>query len=198
MVGTFQELVKNPRMQKFLKSKKEDSQAESSQHAVKRKQEQIPEKLEHAEKTPIVAAGPMQEATLAQDPAVNGQGSNAQQVLPAISPLTAAQPGYFGGGSFQAMARQPTSFPGFMPRGSPGMMPADAVNPLYASLGTLPGFHTTYSPVLMPAVPTTMAGHPHLSEPVTAKTGEISAEKAAKDLPFLMPPVYDHLCNYLV
>ena len=73
------------------------------------------------------------------------------------------------------------------------MMPADAVNPLYASLGTLPGFHTTYSPVLMPAVPTTMAGHPHLSEPVTAKTGEISAEKAAKDLPFLMPPVYDHL-----
>ena len=106
MVGTFQELVKNPRMQKFLKSKKEDSQAESSQHAVKRKQEQIPEKLEHAEKTPIVAAGPVQEATLAQDPAVNGQGSNAQQVLPTISPLTAAQPGYFGGGSiFQAMAR---------------------------------------------------------------------------------------------
>ena len=99
MVGTFQELVKNPRMQKFLKSKKEDSQAESSQHAVKRKQEQIPEKLEHAEKTPAVAAGPVQEAILAQDPAVNGQGSNAQQVLPAISPLTAAQPGYFGGGS---------------------------------------------------------------------------------------------------
>ena len=67
------------------------------------------------------------------------------------------------------------------------------MHPLYASLGTLPGFHTTYSPVLMPAVPTTMAGHPHLSEPVTAKTGEISAEKAPKDFPFLMPLVYDHL-----
>ena len=30
MVGTFQELVKNPRMKKFLKSRREDSQAESS------------------------------------------------------------------------------------------------------------------------------------------------------------------------
>ena len=67
---------------------------------------------------------------------MNGQGSNAQMVPQTIPTYMAAHPRYFGGGSiFQAMARQPAGFQGCMPRGSLGMMPIQAMNPLYANIG---------------------------------------------------------------
>ena len=107
----------------------------------------------------MVQAGPVLHASQVHDPAAgNGQGSNAQLFMPTISNQIAAQPGYFGGGSiFQAMARQPTSFPGFMPGGSPELLPAQTVNPLYANIGVQPGHQTLFSPVLIPAAPVTIS-----------------------------------------
>lgn len=134
MMGTFEQLAKNPRMLKFMKSRDQevDSQAEPSQRAVRRQRILEQTFLEHADKVTAVETGPVQHVTQAQDPVRNGQGSNAQAAVPTISTQIATQPGYFGGGSiFQAMARPPASVPGFMPRGSPGMMPVEAVNPLY-------------------------------------------------------------------
>ena len=192
VLGTFEKLSKNPRMKKLLQSHKGDSQAESSQHAVERQREHV---VEHVAEAPVMPTGPVQPTVPAQDqPPVNGQGSNAQQTLPAIPLIHAAQPGYFGGGSiFQAMTRQPTSFPGFVPRGSPGMLPTDALNPLYASLGALPGFHTSFSLVLMPQALMAAAGYVQPAQVLAARTGDVSAERAPKDQPYLMPPVYDQL-----
>ena len=104
MVGTFEQLVKNPRMQKFLKTEahKTASQAGRSQHATSKQ-------TEHVERVPMVQAGPVLHTSQVQDPAAgNGQGSNAQLFKPTISNPIVAQPGYFGGGSiFQAMDNQP-------------------------------------------------------------------------------------------
>ena len=143
----------------------------------------------------MVQAGPVLHTSQVQDPAAgNGQGSNVQMFMPTISYQIAAQPGYFGGGSiFQAMARQPTSFPGFMPGGSSGYIPAQVVNPLYANIGVQPGHQTLYSPALMPAPPVSRAEFSRPLEHMAARTGEARAEKAPRDLPFLLPPVYDHL-----
>ena len=190
MVGTFEQLVKNPRMQKFLKTDahRTVSQAGWSQHATSKQ-------TEHVERVPMVQAGPVLHTSQVQDPAAgNGQGSNVQMFMPTISNQIAAQPGYFGGGSiFQAMARQPTSFPGFMPGGSSGYIPAQSVNPLYANIGVQPGHQTLYIPVLMPAAPVSRAEFSRPLEHMAARTGEARAEKAPRDLPFLLPPVYDHL-----
>ena len=73
------------------------------------------------------------------------------------------------------------------------MLPTDAVNPLYASLGALPGFHTSFSPVLMPQAPMAAAGYVQPAQVLAARTGDVSAERAPKDQPYLMPPVYDQL-----
>ena len=76
MVGTFEQLVKNPRMKKFLQSHKGDSKAESSQHAVERQREHV---VEHVAEAPVMPTGLVQPTVPAQDqPPVNGQGSNAQ------------------------------------------------------------------------------------------------------------------------
>ncbi|MCO5581160.1 hypothetical protein L7F22_035038 [Adiantum nelumboides] len=63
MVGTFEQLVKNPRMQKFLKTKahKTDSQAETSQQAISQQREVT----EPVERTPSVGTGPVQHVTQA-------------------------------------------------------------------------------------------------------------------------------------
>ena len=80
--------------------------------------------------------------------ALNGQKSNVQLAPQTLPTYVAANPGYFGGGSvFQAMAGLPA---GYMPRGSPGMMPIEAINPLYANFGLQPGYQTMQTPLLMP------------------------------------------------
>ncbi|MCO5573582.1 hypothetical protein L7F22_027354 [Adiantum nelumboides] len=70
MMGTFEQLAKNPRMQKLLKTKdyRTGSQAETSQHATSR-QRQVTEPVE---RVPTVVIGPVQHVTQAQDPARNG------------------------------------------------------------------------------------------------------------------------------
>ncbi|MCO5574239.1 hypothetical protein L7F22_028021 [Adiantum nelumboides] len=69
MMGTFEQLAKNPRMQKLLKTKdyRTGSQAETSQQATSR-QRQVTEPVE---RVPTVATGPVQHVTQAQDPARN-------------------------------------------------------------------------------------------------------------------------------
>ena len=72
MVGSFEQLVKNPRMQKFLKSQQGDSQVESSHHATDRSIGQTPNVDEHVGRTPIVTTSPILPHVQAQDPAMNG------------------------------------------------------------------------------------------------------------------------------
>ena len=117
MVGTFEQLVKNPRMRTFLKSRQEDTQAESSRHVKERSQRSTSIAREHVDRTPHVTnmePGPVQQVVQAHGQGVNGQGSNAQQVLPTISPQFAAYPGYFGGGvSFPSYGWSTHWIPGF-------------------------------------------------------------------------------------
>ncbi|MCO5557861.1 hypothetical protein L7F22_011433 [Adiantum nelumboides] len=95
MMGTFEQLAKNSRMQKLLKTKdyRTDSQAETSQQATSR-QRQVTEPVE---RVPTVVTGPVQHVTQAQDPARNGHRSNEQSTHPTI-PMHTSSPGYFGGG----------------------------------------------------------------------------------------------------
>ncbi|MCO5576701.1 hypothetical protein L7F22_030516 [Adiantum nelumboides] len=94
MMGTFEQLVKNPQMQKLLKTKdyRMGSQAETSQQATSR-QRQVTEPVE---RVPTVVTGPVQHVTQAQDPARNGHRSNEQFTHPII-PMHTSFPGYFGG-----------------------------------------------------------------------------------------------------
>ena len=73
------------------------------------------------------------------------------------------------------------------------MMPIEAVNPLYANIGLQPGFQTLQTPYLMPGAQYAAAGFSHPSGHLHARTGDASAEKVPKGLPFLQPPVYDNL-----
>ncbi|MCO5591899.1 hypothetical protein L7F22_045892 [Adiantum nelumboides] len=93
MMGTFEQLAKNPRMQKLLKTKdyRTGSQAETSQQATSR-QRQVTELVE---RVPTVVTRPVQHVTQAQDPARNGHRSNEQSTHPTI-PMHASFPGYFG------------------------------------------------------------------------------------------------------
>ncbi|MCO5553853.1 hypothetical protein L7F22_007379 [Adiantum nelumboides] len=93
MMGTFEQLAKNPRMQKLLKTKDywTGSQAETSQQATSR-QRQVTEPVE---RVPIVVTGRVQHVTQAQDPARNGHRSNEQFMHPTI-PMHTSFPGYFG------------------------------------------------------------------------------------------------------
>ncbi|MCO5576955.1 hypothetical protein L7F22_030776 [Adiantum nelumboides] len=93
MMGTFEQLAKNPWMQKLLKTKdyKTGSQAETSQQATSR-QRQVTEPVE---RVPTVVTGPVQHVTHAQDPARNGHRSNEQSTHPTI-PMHTSFPGYFG------------------------------------------------------------------------------------------------------
>ena len=111
MVGSFEHLVKNPRMQKFLKSQQGDSQVESSHHAMDHSIGQTTIVHEHVGRTPIVTTNPILPQVQAQDPGMNGQGSNAQMVPQTIPTYMATHPGYFGCRSvFQAMVGQPIGF----------------------------------------------------------------------------------------
>lgn len=194
MVGTFEQLIKNPRMKKFLQSRKGDSQAESSLHATGRMKEQVPLVSEHAQRTPIATTCPAPQEVQAHAQALNGQESNVQLAPQTLPTYVAANPGYFGGGSvFQAMAGLPAGFQGYMPRGSPGMMPIEAINPLYANIGLQPGYQTMQTPLVMPGVPNAMAGFSQLSGQMAARTGELGAERVPRGLPYLQPPVYDNL-----
>ncbi|MCO5586123.1 hypothetical protein L7F22_040063 [Adiantum nelumboides] len=94
MMGTFEQLAKNPRMQKLLKTKdyRTGSQAETSQQATSR-QRQVTEPVE---RVPTVVTGPVQHVTQAQDPARNGHRSNEQSTYPTI-PMHTSFPGYFRG-----------------------------------------------------------------------------------------------------
>ncbi|MCO5560643.1 hypothetical protein L7F22_014260 [Adiantum nelumboides] len=96
MMGTFEQLAKNPRMQKLLKTKdyRMGSQAETSQQATSR-QRQVTEPVE---RVPTVVTGLVQHVTQAQDPARNGHRSNEQSTHPTI-PVHTSFPGYFGGNS---------------------------------------------------------------------------------------------------
>ncbi|MCO5593551.1 hypothetical protein L7F22_047565 [Adiantum nelumboides] len=121
MMGTFEQLAKNPRMQKLLKTKdcRTGSQAETSQQATSR-QRQVTEPVE---RVPTVVKGPVQHVTQAQDPARNGHRSNEQSMHPTI-PMHTSFPGYFGGGSvFQSMIRPSPGFQGYMP--STGVIEGD-------------------------------------------------------------------------
>ncbi|MCO5602854.1 hypothetical protein L7F22_056993 [Adiantum nelumboides] len=93
MMGTFEQLAKNPQMQKLLKTKdyRTGSQAETSQQATNR-QRQVTEPVE---RVPTVVTGPMQHVTQAQNPARNGHRSNEQSTHPTI-PMRTSFPGYFG------------------------------------------------------------------------------------------------------
>ncbi|MCO5558673.1 hypothetical protein L7F22_012259 [Adiantum nelumboides] len=87
MMDTFEQLAKNPRMQKLLKTKDYRT----------------------------VVTEPVQHVTQAQDPARNGHRSNEQSTHPTI-PMHTSFPGYFGGGSvFQSMIRPSPGFQGYMP-----------------------------------------------------------------------------------
>ncbi|MCO5570816.1 hypothetical protein L7F22_024544 [Adiantum nelumboides] len=87
MMGTFEQLAKNPQMQKLLKTKDYRT----------------------------VVTGPVQHVTQAQDPARNGHRSNEQSTHPTI-PMHTSFRGYFGGGSvFQSMIRPSPGFQGYMP-----------------------------------------------------------------------------------
>ncbi|MCO5576412.1 hypothetical protein L7F22_030222 [Adiantum nelumboides] len=92
MMGTFEQLAKNPLMQKLMKTKDYRT----------------------------VVTGPVQHITQAQDLARNGHRSNEQSTHPTI-PMHTSFPGYFGGGSvFQSMIRPSPEFQGYMPsRGNP-------------------------------------------------------------------------------
>ncbi|MCO5585783.1 hypothetical protein L7F22_039719 [Adiantum nelumboides] len=98
MMGTFEQLAKNPRMQKLLKTKdyRTGSQAETSQQATSR-QRQVTEPVE---RVPTVVIGPVQHVTQAQDPARNGHRSNELSTYPTI-PMHTSFPGYFGDGEIQ-------------------------------------------------------------------------------------------------
>ncbi|MCO5600026.1 hypothetical protein L7F22_054134 [Adiantum nelumboides] len=101
MMGTFEQLAKNPRMQKLLKIKdyRTGSQAETSQQATSR-QRQVTEPVE---RVPTIVTGPVQHVTRAQDPARNGHRSNEQSTHPTI-PMHTSFPGYFGGEGLAEMA----------------------------------------------------------------------------------------------
>ncbi|MCO5602619.1 hypothetical protein L7F22_056753 [Adiantum nelumboides] len=94
MMCTFEQLAKNPRMQKLLKTKdcRTGSQAETSQQATSRQRQVI----EPVERVPTVVTGPVQHVTQAQDPARNGHRSNELSTHPTI-PMHTSFPGYFGG-----------------------------------------------------------------------------------------------------
>ncbi|MCO5566335.1 hypothetical protein L7F22_020012 [Adiantum nelumboides] len=129
MMGTFEQLAKNPRMQKLLKTKdyRTGLQAETSQQATSR-QRQVTEPVE---RVPTVVTGLVQHVTQAQDPARNGHRSNEQSTHPTI-PMHTSFPGYFGGGSvFQSMIRPSPGFQGYMP---------SIANPMYDNIGVQPGF----------------------------------------------------------
>ncbi|MCO5599536.1 hypothetical protein L7F22_053642 [Adiantum nelumboides] len=129
MMGTFEQLAKNPSMQKLLKTKdyRTGSQAETSQQATSR-QRQVTEPVE---RVPTVVTGPVQHVTQAQDLARNGHRSNEQSTHPTI-PMYTSFPRHFGGGSvLQSMIRPSPRFQGYMP--STG-------NPMYDNIGVQPGF----------------------------------------------------------
>ncbi|MCO5571715.1 hypothetical protein L7F22_025462 [Adiantum nelumboides] len=136
MMGTFEQLAKNPRMQKLLKTKdyRTGSQAETSQQATSR-QRQVTEPVE---RVPTVVTGLVQHVTQAQDPARNGHRSNEQSMHPTI-PMHTSFPGYFGAGSvFQSMIRASPGFQGYMPSTDLGMADPSRsyVRPMDLSGGT--------------------------------------------------------------
>ena len=136
----------------------------------------------------MVETGLVQQVAQAQDQRVNGQASNEQMLHQTIPTQVAAYPGYFGGGSvFQAMAGIPIVNQGLMPRGMSGMMPVEAVNPLYANIGLQPGLHTYQNSYVMPGTQNAMAGFSQPSGQMAARTGETSADRVPVQLPFLQP-----------
>ncbi|MCO5592049.1 hypothetical protein L7F22_046043 [Adiantum nelumboides] len=181
MMGTFEQLAKNPRMQKLLKTKdyRTGSQAETSQQATSR-QRQVTEPVE---RVPTVVTGPVQHVTEAQDPARNGHRSNEQSTHPTI-PMHTSFPGYFGGGSvFQFMIRPSPGFQGYMP--STG-------NPMYDNIGVQPGFRIVPGSIGMAGTDLGMAGpaRPYV-RPMDLSGGTCVSPNT--DIPLLKPPVYDSL-----
>ncbi|MCO5564890.1 hypothetical protein L7F22_018558 [Adiantum nelumboides] len=181
MMGTFEQLAKNPRMQKLLKTKdyRTGSQAEISQQATSR-QRQVTEPVE---RVPIVVIGPVQHVTQAQDPARNGHRSNEQSTHPTI-PMHTSFSGYFGGGSvFQSMIRPSPGFQGYMP--STG-------NPMYDNIGVQPGFQIVPGSLGMAGTDLGMAGpsRPYV-RPMDLSGGTCVSPNT--DIPLLKPPVYDSL-----
>ena len=79
MVETFQLMILNPRMQKFLQDK-EDLQAEASLHAQERQRDSVPIVQEHGHTTPIGVVGSTPPTMHVQHPQFNGHGSNVQQI----------------------------------------------------------------------------------------------------------------------
>ncbi|MCO5605150.1 hypothetical protein L7F22_059330 [Adiantum nelumboides] len=181
MMSTFEQLAKNPRMQKLLKTKdyRTGSQAETSQQATSR-QRQVTEPVE---RVPTVVTGPVQHVTQAQDPARNGHRSNEQSTHLTI-PMHTSFPGYFGGGSvFQSMIIPSSGFQGYMP--STG-------NPMYDNIGVQPGFQIVPGSLGMAGTDLGMAGpsRPYVRPmDLSGRTG-VSPNT---DIPLLKPPVYDSL-----
>ncbi|MCO5575341.1 hypothetical protein L7F22_029141 [Adiantum nelumboides] len=181
MMGTFEQLATNPRMQKLLKTKdyRTGSQAETSQQATSR-QRQVTEPVE---RVPTVVIGPVQHVTQAQDPARNGHRSNEQSAHPTI-PMHTSFPGYFGGGSvFQSMIRPPPGFQGYMP--STG-------NPMYDNISVQPGFQIVPGSIGMAGTDLGTAGpsRPYV-RPMDLSGG--TGVSPNTDIPLLKPPVYDSL-----
>ncbi|MCO5573202.1 hypothetical protein L7F22_026969 [Adiantum nelumboides] len=182
MMGTFEQLAKNPRMQKLLKTKDYGtvSQAETSQQATSR-QRQV---TEPAERVPTVVTGrPVQHVTQAQDPPRNGYRSNEQSMHPTI-PMHTSFLGYFGGGSiFQSMIRPSPGFQGYMP--STG-------NPMYDNIGVQAGFQIVCGSLGMAGTDLGMAGpsRPYV-RPMDLSGG--TGVSPNTDIPLLKPHVYDSL-----
>ncbi|MCO5553880.1 hypothetical protein L7F22_007406 [Adiantum nelumboides] len=181
MMGTFEQLAKNPRMQKLLKTKdyRTGSQVETSQQATSR-QRQVTEPVE---RVPTVVTGPVQHFTQAQDPARDGHRSNEQSTHPTI-PMHTSFPGYFGGGSvFQSMIIPSPGFQGYMP--STG-------NPMYDNIDVQPGFQIVPGSLGMAGTDLGMAGpsRPYV-RPMDLSGGTCVSPNT--DIPLLKPPVYDSL-----
>ncbi|MCO5608505.1 hypothetical protein L7F22_062716 [Adiantum nelumboides] len=181
MMGTFEQLAKNPRMQKLLKTKdyRTGSQAETSQQATSR-QRQVTDPVE---RVPTVVTGPVQHVTQAQDPARNGHRSNEQFMHPTI-PMHTSFPGYFGGGSvFQSMIRPSPGFQGYMP---------SIGNPMYDNIGVQPGFQIVPGSIGMAGTDLGMAdpSRPYV-RPMDLSGG--TGVSPNTDIPLLKPPVYDSL-----
>ncbi|MCO5551968.1 hypothetical protein L7F22_005476 [Adiantum nelumboides] len=181
MMCTFEQLAKNPRMQKLLKTKdcRTGSQAETSQQATSR----LRQVTEPVESVPTVVTGPVQHVTQAQDPARNGHRSNELSTHPTI-PMHTSFPGYFGGGSvFQSMIRPSPGFQGYMP--STG-------NPMYDNIGVQPGFQIVPGSLGMAGTDLGMAGpsRPYV-RPMDLSGG--TGVSPNTDIPLLKPLVYDSL-----